>query len=133
MHRDCVSTCMVHGSGLLTECGEEPVNETERSPIDVVGMMMNVVVVLLREHVDEEQKGCVGEGQYREINVRGAFDAGPGGRSRKDKGYRRRCCSINHRVYCRPREYHIVYEIAERTNHQGLRNEIVDGKVSPRL
>lgn len=52
--------------------------------------------------------------------------------ARKDKGYRRRCCAINHRVYCRPREYHIVYEIAERTNHQGLRNEIVNGKVSPR-
>lgn len=56
MHRDCVSTCMVHSSGLLTECGEEPVDETERSPIDFVSLMMDVVVVLLREHVDEEQK-----------------------------------------------------------------------------
>lgn len=83
MHRDCVSTCMLHGSGLLTECGKEPVNETERSPIDFVCVMMNVVVVLLGAHVDEEQKGCVGEGQYREINVCGAFDARPGGKKQK--------------------------------------------------
>jgi hypothetical protein len=51
------------------------VAQTKHTPIDLERLVMNIIMIALREHVDKYHKNRVSKSQYREINVCGAFDA----------------------------------------------------------
>lgn len=62
----------------LTESCIEPIAEAKHPPIDIERVMVNIVVVLLREHVNQQHENCVGERQYRKEDICGALDARSG-------------------------------------------------------
>lgn len=68
----------------LTESCVEPLNETKHTPEDLVCLVMNVIVILLGEHVYKEEERCVAKGQYRQIDVCSALDAGSGERIERE-------------------------------------------------
>jgi hypothetical protein len=61
--------------GALTECSVDPVAQAKHPPIDLKRLVVNIVMIPLREHVNKYHKNRVSKSQYREINVCGAFDA----------------------------------------------------------
>jgi hypothetical protein len=109
---------------VLTERPIDPMTQAKHSPEELVVLVVNVVMIALRKHVDEDHKDSVDESQYREINVCGALDAWSVVENGKHASKQQSVMETK-----LPGEYHKVDEIAKQADEQRLRDEALGCKL----
>lgn len=66
LQRDVVE---VEHMQVLTESSVEPVTQAKHAPIKLVCLIMNIIVVPFRVHVDKQHEECINQSYYRQKDI----------------------------------------------------------------